>query len=150
MELQKVPGLDFEDLGLIAGIVIHLKFKVQIFARYDGLSCPKMHLWSYVRRIQPHTSDKNLWVHFFQDSLSGTQLDWFYKLERSEYVVGRIWQLLFIANISITLTWHQPVLSCRVWEWPQVRDLRHTPRSGTIWMEECSHLFPIENLLICS
>ena len=84
MELQRVPGLDFEDLGLIAGIVIPPKFKVPVFARYDGLSCPKMHLRSYVRRIQPHTSDRNLWVHFFQDSLSGTQLDWFYQLERSE------------------------------------------------------------------
>ena len=30
-----------------------------------------------------HTTDKDLWVHFFQDSLSGTQLDWFYKLERA-------------------------------------------------------------------
>ena len=52
------------------------------FAKYDGLSCPKMHPRSYVRKIQPHTSDKDLWVHFFQDSLSGTQLDWFYQLER--------------------------------------------------------------------
>ena len=29
-----------------------------------------------------HSADKDLWVHFFQDSLSGTQLDWFYQLER--------------------------------------------------------------------
>ena len=25
--------------------------------------------------------DRNLWVHFFQDSLSGTQLEWFYQLD---------------------------------------------------------------------
>ena len=42
-----------------------------------------MHLRSYVRKIQPHTADKDLWVHFFQDSLSGNQLDWFYQLERA-------------------------------------------------------------------
>ena len=47
------------------------------------LSFPKMHLRSYVRKIQSHTVDKDLWVHFFQDSLSGTQLDWFYQLERA-------------------------------------------------------------------
>ena len=35
----------------------------------------------YVRKIQPHTTDRKLWVHFFQESLSGTQLEWFYKLE---------------------------------------------------------------------
>ena len=46
-----------------------------------GVSCPKMHLRSYVRKIQPHTADKDLWVHFFQDSLSGTQLECFYQLE---------------------------------------------------------------------
>ena len=81
MEIQKVPGLDFEELGLVSGVVIPPKFKEPIFAKYDGVSCPKMHLHSYVRKIQPHTADKDLWVHFFQDSLSGTQLDWFYQLE---------------------------------------------------------------------
>ena len=54
-----------------------------MFTKYDGVSCPKMHLLSYVRKIQPHTADKDLWVHFFQDSLSGTQLEWFYQLERA-------------------------------------------------------------------
>ena len=81
MEIQKVPGLDFEDLGLSSGVVIPHKFKVPAFAKYDGASCPKLHLRSYVRKIQPYTADKNLWIHFFQDSLSGTQLEWFYQLE---------------------------------------------------------------------
>ena len=83
MEIQKVPGLDFEELGLVSGIVIPPKFKAPVFAKYDGVSFPKMHLRSYVRKIQPHTADRDLWVHFFLDSLSGTQLDWFYQLERA-------------------------------------------------------------------
>ena len=81
MEIQRVPGLDFEDLGLVLGVVISLKFKVPIFAKYDGVFCPKLHLRSYVRKIQPHTTDRKLWVHFFQESLADTQLDWFYQLE---------------------------------------------------------------------
>ena len=64
MELQRVPGLDFEELGLVAGIVIPPKFKVPTFYKYDGLSCPKMHLRSDVRKIQPHSSDKDLWVPY--------------------------------------------------------------------------------------
>ena len=36
-----------------------------------------------MRKTQPHTADRDLWFHFFQDSLSGTQLDWFYQLERA-------------------------------------------------------------------
>ena len=64
MEIQKVTGLDFEDLGLVSGILIPPKFKVPLFAKYDGVSCPKMHLRSYVRKIQPPSADKDLWVHF--------------------------------------------------------------------------------------
>src|SRR3954463_6523102 len=81
VEIQKVPGLDFEELGLVPGIVIPPKFKTPAFAKYDGASCPKLHLRSYVRKIQPHTADKRLWIHFFQESLSGTQLEWYYQLE---------------------------------------------------------------------
>ena len=81
MEIQKVPGLDFEELGLVSGVVIPQKFKVPVFAKYDGVSCPKMYLKSYVMKIQPHPADKDLWVHYFQDSLSGTQLEWFYQLQ---------------------------------------------------------------------
>ena len=44
MEIQRVPGLDFEELGLVSGIVIPPKFKVPLFSKYDGLSFPKMHL----------------------------------------------------------------------------------------------------------
>ena len=36
-----------------------------------------------MRKIQPHTTDKKLWIHFFQESLSGTQLEWYYQLESS-------------------------------------------------------------------
>ena len=36
MEIQKVPGMDFEELGLVSGIVIPPKFKVSVFAKYDG------------------------------------------------------------------------------------------------------------------
>ena len=72
MEIRKVLGLDFEELGLVSGVVIPPKFKALIFDKYDGVSCPKIHLRSYVRKIQPHTADKDLWVHFYQDTLSGT------------------------------------------------------------------------------
>ena len=81
VEIQAVPGLDFGDLGLIPRVVIPHKFKIPIFSKYDGISCPKLHLISYVRKIHPHTADRKLWVYFFQESLSGTQLEWFYQLE---------------------------------------------------------------------
>ena len=72
VEIQAIPGLNFDDLGLIYGVVIPHKFKIPTFAKYDGVSCPKLHLKSYVGKIQPHTADKKLWVHFFQEILDGT------------------------------------------------------------------------------
>ena len=72
MEIQKVHGLDFGELDLILGVVIPHKFKVTVFAKYDGVSCPKLHLRSYIRKIQPHTADQKLWFHFFQESMAGT------------------------------------------------------------------------------
>ena len=51
MEIQRVPGLDFEELGLISRVVIPHKFKVPIFTKYEGVSYPKLHLQSYVRKI---------------------------------------------------------------------------------------------------
>ena len=69
MEIHRVPGLDFEELGLISGVVILQKFKVPTFVKYDGVSCLKLHLRSYVKKIQPHTTDRDLWVHFFQEIL---------------------------------------------------------------------------------
>ena len=36
MEVRKVPGLEFEELGLVSGVVIPQKFKVPVFAKYDG------------------------------------------------------------------------------------------------------------------
>ena len=58
MEIQRVPGLDFEELGLVSGVVIPQKFKVPAFAKYDGVSYPKLNLRSYVRNIQPHIADR--------------------------------------------------------------------------------------------
>ena len=60
IEIQAVPGLDFDDLGLKFGVVIPHKFKIPVFSKYDGVSCPKLHLKSYMRKIQPRTADKKL------------------------------------------------------------------------------------------
>src|ERR1051325_5123214 len=81
VENLKMSGLNFDDLSLVLGVVIPPKFKVPTFAKYDGISCPKLHLMSYVQKINLHTDDRKLWMHYFQESLSGTQLEWYYQLE---------------------------------------------------------------------
>src|ERR1051325_9030044 len=81
VENLKMFRLNFDDLSLVPGVVIPRKFKVPTLAKYDGISCSKLHLKSYVQKIHPYTEDIKLWVHFFQESLSGTQLEWYYQLE---------------------------------------------------------------------
>ena len=51
MEIQKIHCLDFGELGLVSGVMIPHKFKAQVFSKYDGVSCPKLYLCSYVRKI---------------------------------------------------------------------------------------------------
>ena len=36
VDIQIVPGLDFGDLGLVPRVVIPHKFKIPVFAKYDG------------------------------------------------------------------------------------------------------------------
>ena len=66
VEIQVVPGLEFGYLGLVPGVLIPHKFKIPVFSKWDGVSCPKLHLRSYIRKIELHTADKKLWVHFFK------------------------------------------------------------------------------------
>ena len=48
VENLKMSGLNFDDLSLVPGVVIPRKFKVPTFAKYEDISCPKLHLKSYV------------------------------------------------------------------------------------------------------
>ena len=65
MEVQRVLGLDFEELGLVAGIVIPPKFKVPLFSKYDGFSCPNMHLLSHVlEKVDPQVFVRRMRLNF--------------------------------------------------------------------------------------
>ena len=104
MEIQKVPRLDFEELGLVSRVVIPQKFKVPTFSKYDGVSCPKLHLRSYVKKIQPHTADKDLWVHFSRRACQGRSWIGSISWKGPTSAIGKIWQPLFTSNTSIMLT----------------------------------------------
>ena len=109
-----MPGFDFGELGLIPGVVIPHKFKVPIFTKYDGVSCPKLHLRSYVRKVQPHMADWKLWVHFFQESLSSTQLEWFYQLEGTNIHTWEDLATAFYKQYQIMLTWRRLMYNCQI------------------------------------
>ena len=80
--LKFVEGYDAFDvdaleMGLVLDVLIPPKFKVPNFGKSKGLTYPRNHLRMYCRKMHAYAQDQKLMIHCFQDSLSGTSLDWF-------------------------------------------------------------------------
>lgn len=82
VEGQGLLGMDMMDLGLVPGVRIPPKFKVPVFDKYTGATCPKTHVKAYYRKMSAYSDDEKLLMHFFQDSIYGASLDWYMKFER--------------------------------------------------------------------
>ncbi|XP_050876948.1 uncharacterized protein LOC127080680 [Lathyrus oleraceus] len=82
VEGKGLLGMDMMDLGLVPGVRIPPKFKVPVFDKYIGATCPKTHENAYYRKMSAYSDDEKLLMHFFQDSLFGASLEWYIKLER--------------------------------------------------------------------
>ncbi|KAI5389319.1 hypothetical protein KIW84_074820 [Lathyrus oleraceus] len=78
VEGQNPLGVDVADLGLVPGVRVPPKFKVPIFDKYNGSSCPKTHVQAYFRKMVAYSDDEKLLMYFFQDSLAGASLEWEY------------------------------------------------------------------------
>ncbi|XP_050919023.1 uncharacterized protein LOC127136518 [Lathyrus oleraceus] len=76
-----ILGLDAVEMCLVPGVIIPAKFKVPDFEKYKGNSDPRMHFRAYCRKMAAYSSDDQLLIHFFQDSLNGASLDWYMQLE---------------------------------------------------------------------
>jgi len=85
--LQMIEGASACEFGDVAGlclvpdVVIPPKFKVPEFEKYKGATCPKSHLVMYCRKMAAYAHDEKLLMHFFQESLTGTALNWYMHLE---------------------------------------------------------------------
>lgn len=74
MEGDRVFGATAREMCLVSGLVIPTKFKTLEFDRYEGHTCPKIHLVLYFGKMVAHVEDDKLMMHFFQDSLKGAPL----------------------------------------------------------------------------
>jgi len=73
---------DAYELSLVDGLVIPRKFKVPEFEKYKGTTCPKDHITMYCRKMATYSRDDKLLIHCFQDSLTGSAIRWYNKLDR--------------------------------------------------------------------
>lgn len=97
VEGQGFLGNDSTDFLLVTGVKIPPNFKVPIFDKYTGNTCPKTHVRGYHRKMAAVSEDEKLLMHFFQDSLSGASLEWYMQLERTHV---RNWRHLVEAFIK--------------------------------------------------
>ncbi|XP_039688637.1 uncharacterized protein [Medicago truncatula] len=85
-ELKTIRGKEMfiqnvNDLCLVPDVVIPHKFKMPIFEKYTGDTCPEMHLVTYVRKMIAHKKDEPLLIHCFQDSVAGPAQTWYMNLK---------------------------------------------------------------------
>jgi hypothetical protein len=78
------------EMCLVPNIVIPKKFRVPEFVKYTGTQCPITHLKAYCNKMAEVVEDEKLLIHFFQDSLSGTALIWYMRLDNTKVKNGRI------------------------------------------------------------
>ena len=85
--IRAVEGNDLSDpfraaeACLVPNIVIPRKFRVPEFIKYTGTECPKTHLRSYYNKMAEVIHDDKLLIYFFQDSLTGSALSWYMRLD---------------------------------------------------------------------
>ena len=97
VEGQNPLGVDVADLGLVPGVRVPPKFKVPIFDKYNGNSCPKTHVQAYFRKMVAYFDDEKLLMYFFQDNLVGASLEWYMRLDRAHI---RCWRDLAEAFVK--------------------------------------------------
>ena len=95
---ESYGALNPEDLCLVPGVVLPPKFKVPDFEKYNGNTCPKLHMAMYCQKMAAHTRDDKLLMHCFQESLTGGALRWYIHLDASCIKTWRDLANAFIAQ----------------------------------------------------
>ena len=88
--LRVVEGNDWFDpmraskICLVPNITVPKDFRILEFIRYIGLECPNTHLRSYCNKMAEVIHDDKLLIYFFQNSLSGSALSWYMRLDNAK------------------------------------------------------------------
>jgi len=69
------------ELCLVPHIVVLKEFRVSDFIKYTRLECPYTHLRSYYNKMAEMIHNDNMLIYFFQDSLAGSALSWYMRLD---------------------------------------------------------------------
>ena len=87
--IRAIEGADLYDpvktveMCLVPNVVVLKKFRILDFIKYTGMQCPVTYLKSYCNKMAEVVHDKELLMHFFQDSLNGPTLSWYMRLDNT-------------------------------------------------------------------
>jgi hypothetical protein len=85
--LRAVEGNDWFDpiraaeVCLVPNIIVPKNFRIPEFIKYTGLECPNTHLRSYCNKMAKVIHEDRMLIYFFQDSLTGSALSWYMRLD---------------------------------------------------------------------
>jgi len=88
--LRVVEGNDWFDpmraaeVCLVPNIIVLKNFRILEFIKYTGSECPNTHLQSYCNKMAEVIYDDKLLIYFFQDSLTGSALSWYMRLDNAK------------------------------------------------------------------
>ncbi|PKI64961.1 hypothetical protein CRG98_014655 [Punica granatum] len=78
------PDARYGDCNLFPGMRLPPKFKIPKFKAYGGTTDPRHHLRHYRGKMLQYWEYEEFVIHSFQDSLSGSALDWFMSLKAED------------------------------------------------------------------
>ncbi|PKI63570.1 hypothetical protein CRG98_016039, partial [Punica granatum] len=78
------PDARYGDCSLFPAMWLPLKFKFPEFKTYEGTTDPRHHLRHYRGKMLQYWEYEEFVIHSFQDSLSGSALDWFMSLKAED------------------------------------------------------------------
>jgi hypothetical protein len=90
LRLRAVEGNDWFDpmraveVCLVPNIIVSKNFRIPEFIKYTGLECPNTHLRSYCNKMAEVIYDDKMLIYFFQDSLTGSALSWYMRLDNAK------------------------------------------------------------------
>jgi hypothetical protein len=88
--LRAVEGNDWfnptqaAEVCLVPNIMVPKDFRIPDFIKYTGLECSNTHLRSYCNKMAEVIRDDKLLIYFFQDSLAGSALSWYMRLDNGK------------------------------------------------------------------
>ncbi|PKI66963.1 hypothetical protein CRG98_012628 [Punica granatum] len=78
------PNASYGDYSLFPGMRLPSKFKIPEFKTYEGTKDPRHHLRHYRGKMLQYWDYEEFVIQSFQDSLSGSALDWFMLLKAED------------------------------------------------------------------